>query len=79
MAKESAYFIIENLKGKHSMKDIKQELGSAPGVISVAVNTETHRVAIDFDSTGTDQKQLETALENIGYRITDETLEQHIM
>ena len=56
MSKESAYFKIENLNGQHGSKQIKRELDTLKGVISVSVNTENHRVAVDFDSTGVSHK-----------------------
>ena len=79
MAKESVYFKVVNLNGKHGLKKIKGQLDKIPGVISVSVNTESHKVAVDFDSTGTSQGQIEGSLSDLGFQITTEGKEDHIM
>ena len=79
MSKESAYFIIENLNGKHDLKQIKRELDTLRGVISVSVNTDNHRVAVDFDNTGVTHSRIEKNLNKMGYQITADSGEEHIM
>ena len=79
MSKESAYFNISNLNGKHGLKQIKRELDAIPGVISVSVNTENHRVAVDFDNTGVTHSQIEKSLCKQGFEITADSGEDHIM
>ena len=51
MAKESAYFTVGGISGKHDVKEIKRGLDTLPGVLSVSVGGG--RVAVDFDTTGT--------------------------
>ena len=79
MAKESAYFTIENLNGKHDLKEIKRELDTIRGVISVSVNTENHNVAVDFDNSGVSHDKIKNNLNKLGYIISAETGEEHIM
>ena len=79
MSKESAYFILENMNGKHDLKQIKRGLDTLHGVISVSVNTENHRVAVDFDNTGVTHGQIEKNLNKMGFNITADTGENHIM
>lgn len=49
MSKESAYFKLNDLSRKHDTKDLKQELDTFRGVISVSVNTENNLLAVDYD------------------------------
>lgn len=79
MSKESAYFIIENLSGKHGLKEIKRELDALRGVISVSVNTENHRIAVDFDNSGVSHGQIEKNLNKLGYQITNDNGQEHTM
>ena len=79
MSKASAYFTVEDFKGKRDGKDIKKEIDKIPGVISVSVNNETARVAIDFDTTGVTQNELENKLKNLGFKASAEKLENHVM
>ena len=37
MAKESAYFTVGGISGKHDVKEIKRGLDTLPGVLSVSV------------------------------------------
>ena len=79
MSKESAYFILENMNGKHDLKQIKRDLDTLHGVISVSVNTQSHKVAVDFDNTGVTHSQIEKNLNKMGFNITSDTGETHIM
>lgn len=79
MSKESAYFTIDNLSGKHGLKEIKKELNTFPGVISVSVNTLSHLVAVDFDNTGVTHSQIENRISKMGYAITSDSGEKHVM
>ena len=79
MPKESAYFKVDNLKGKRDMKMIKQELDSLSGVISVSVNQNKQRVAVDFDNTGVDCSKLENKMSSLGFVISESFSEEHIM
>ncbi len=79
MSKASVYFAVKDLNGKHGTKELKRELGTLHGVISVSVNELTDNIAVDFDTTGVKQEQLKTTIEKLGYDITQMQLENHIM
>ena len=71
MANESAYFNLDNIDGKHDVKEIKRVLDALPGVASVSVNAETNQVAVDFDSTGVQSDRIQSKLEKAGYTIVE--------
>lgn len=79
MPKESAYFTVNNLSGKHDSKIIKQQLDTFPGVISVSVNQQSKRVAVDFDNTGVDCDKLKNKISTMGFVVSAQTSEEHIM
>lgn len=79
MSKDSVYFTVEDLDDKHDLKQIKRELDTFPGVLSVSVNVDLHRVAVDFDSSGLTYHKLENRLNKMGFHVTDFSLDQHIM
>jgi copper chaperone CopZ len=79
MSKESAYFKINNLSGNHDVKQIKQVLDTLPGIISVSVNLEKSSVAVDFDNTGVMHSQIENRLNTLGFNITADKAENHVM
>lgn len=66
MAQESVYFHVGNVGNTHAVKEIKNALGTLPGVQSVSVNARTGDVAVDFDSTGTTAPRIQRALEGLG-------------
>ncbi len=79
MSKASMYFDLENLDGKRGAAKIKQQLDTLPGVISVSVNENRNRIAVDFDTTGTNQDQIRKKLDVLGFTISGERFENHIM
>lgn len=79
MSKASIYFTVDNVNGKHDVKELKRELDTFPGVISVSVNDKTESIAVDFDTTGVQQEQLQKRIEKLGYGIVDTWFENHIM
>lgn len=79
MAKASMYFELENLDGKHDAKELKREIDLIPGVISVSVNDDRKRVAVDYDTTGADHQKIRKRLDELGFTISDERMEEHIM
>lgn len=79
MSKESTYFEIRNISGKHDTKELKRELDSYRGVLSVSVNSGENRVAIDYDSTGVTRDRLEKRLEQLGYQVESRKTEDHRM
>lgn len=79
MPKASAYFVVDNLKGKHDVKELKRELDTFRGVMSVSVSDKSNVVAVDFDNTGVMQSQLKNKIEKLGYNISRSRTETHIM
>lgn len=79
MAKESAYFKLADITGKHDSKELKKELDTFRGVISVSVNKEKNTLAVDFDNTGVNTEQLSKRLEKLGYEIESQKSEEHLM
>ncbi|MBC8547260.1 heavy-metal-associated domain-containing protein [Clostridiaceae bacterium NSJ-31] len=79
MSKASIYFTVNKVDGKHDVKQMKRGLDALPGVISVSVNESTNRVAVDFDTTGVQTARIGKQLEQMGYKILDQRLENHVM
>lgn len=71
MSKASVSFTLSKVNGKHSVKRIKQTIGTLPGVLSVSVNDSSGRVAVDFDTTGVQSTRIQSQLEKAGYEIRD--------
>lgn len=71
MSKESVYFTLGNLGGKHDVKEIQRGLDTLPGVFSVSVSDRSNCVAVDFDTTGTQSDRIEKQLKKMGYEILD--------
>lgn len=71
MSKESVYFTLSDVDGKHDVKEIKKVLDMLPGVSSVSVNERTNHVAIDFDNTGVQSDRIQKQLEKSGFEILD--------
>lgn len=66
MSKQSAYFSVPGLNGRHEIKKIKQALDGVPGVFSVSADAAGDGVAVDYDSTGADLRQIEARFREIG-------------
>ncbi|MFT9056436.1 MAG: heavy metal-associated domain-containing protein [Ethanoligenens sp.] len=79
MSKQSAYFKIPGLSGKHEVKDIKNSLAKIRGVTSVSVNTETDRVAVDYDSTGTNSEDICRHIKKLGMEPQLVDNQNHVM
>lgn len=79
MSKASAYFTVDNVNGKHDVKELKRELDTLQGVESVSVNDKTERIAVDFDTTGVERERIQKMIETLGYRVSDVQVENHIM
>ena len=79
MSKESAYFQISDLSGKHGTKDLKRELDTFAGVLSVSVNTQKKLLAVDYDNTGVTCDRLENRLKQLGYQVESRKTENHRM
>lgn len=79
MSKESAYFKLNDIDGKHDVKELKRELDSFRGVISVSVNDEKNTLAVDYDNSGVNSGQIAKRVEAMGYRIESQKTETHVM
>ncbi len=79
MSKASVYFKVRDINGTHGVKELKRELDSLHGVMSVSTNEKTDVIAVDFDTTGVEQEQLKIKIEKLGYDITHIQSENHIM
>lgn len=79
MSKESAYFQLKDITGKHDTKELKRELDTFHGVVSVSVNPQKNSLAVDFDNSGVKTEQLVKKLESLGYEIERQESQQHIM
>lgn len=71
MSKESVYFNLGSVDGKHDVKKLRRELDALPGVCSVSVNASSGRVAVDFDTTGVQSGHIKQRLEELGYEILE--------
>ena len=68
MTKANACFTVGGISGKHDVKEIKRELDTLPGVLSVTVSNES-RVSVDFDTTGVQTGRIEKQLTDRGYQV----------
>lgn len=69
MAHESVYFSVTRIQGSRDAATILKELDTIPGVMSVSVNARRGNVAVDYDSTGVKDAQIQRKLESLGYSI----------
>ena len=79
MSNASIYFTVNDVNGKHDVKELKRELGAFPGVTSVSVNDKTESIAVDFDSTAVQQEHLQKRIEKLGYEIIHMRFDHSIM
>jgi len=79
MSKASIYFQLRDVDGKRDAKELKRELDSFRGVISVSVNAEKNTLSVDFDTTGVECEQLEKRIEKLGYQVEAVKAENHRM
>lgn len=79
MSKQSAYFRVPGLNSKHEIKKIKQVLDEIPGVFSVSANVSENKVAVDYDSSGTDTHVIEKHFKSIGVNAELLRNEEHTM
>lgn len=66
MSKQSAYFKIPGLAGKHNVKELKNSLAKVRGITSVSIQTEMDRIAVDYDSTGTNPGEIGKRIHMLG-------------
>lgn len=79
MSNASIYFTVDNVNGKHDVKELKRELDTFPGVTSVSVNDQTETIAVDFDTTAVQEERLQKRIEKLGYEITHIRLDNNIL
>lgn len=79
MSKASVYFSLGDINDKHDGKEIKRELDTLPGVLSVSIDNSSKRVAVDYDTTGVQSDRIGKRLEKMGYKILEAQTENHIM
>jgi len=79
MSKSSSYFLLTNLKDKKDAEKIKTYIGKIPGVLSVSVNPENSRLAVDYDDTGVSFENISKTIKQLGYDIKSDKNEEHIM
>jgi len=79
MAKESTYFQMKEITGTHDAKELKREMETFRGVISVSVNAGKNMLAVDYDNSGVACGTLEKRLEQLGYQVESFKTETHIM
>ncbi|WP_283608934.1 cation transporter [Faecalispora anaeroviscerum] len=63
----------------HQIKKMKRSLDAIPGVLSVSANDKDGRVAVDYDSSGTDVSAIEKQLRGIGIDAELISNQNHIM
>ena len=74
MTKASACFTVGGISGKHDVKEIKRELDTLPGVLSVTVSNDS-RVSVDFDATGVQTGRIAKQLTEMGYQVLNSRTE----
>ncbi|NLO46863.1 MAG: heavy-metal-associated domain-containing protein [Clostridiales bacterium] len=78
MPKESAYFKLDKISGKHQVKELKKELDTLNGIFSVSVNDRTDKVAVDYDTSGVGLELILKKIENLGYHIVSAEVDHRL-
>lgn len=76
MSHASAYFNLEKVDGKHNVKVLQQDLNTLPGVMSVSVNSQSGKLAVDYDTTGVTHAQIQRKIEGLGFSIDSFSIDQ---
>ncbi len=69
MPKVSAYFTLDRIAGKHQVKELKKQLDTLGGIFSVSVNDQKEKVAVDYDTSGSELEHILRKIEKLGYRV----------
>lgn len=77
MPKESAYFLVNSIDNKQQIKKIKKDIDTLPGVLSVSVNEQNGRIAVDYDNTGATRRQIKNKINDLGFEISEELNEKN--
>lgn len=79
MSKSSAYFSVDKLDGNQDIKELKKEIDTLKGVLSVSINDLENKIAVDYDTTGVDEQRIQNKIKKLGYSINDSYIDNHIM
>ncbi|QNK42061.1 heavy-metal-associated domain-containing protein [Caproicibacter fermentans] len=79
ISKASVYFSLKHPEDQRNCEEIKRNLDSIPGVISVSISRDRDRVAVDYDTTGTGPDRLRNKLGECGCSIEAEHWQEHKM
>lgn len=79
MSNASIYVTVDNVDGKHDVKELKRELDTFQGVTSVSVNDKTETIAVDFDTTAVQAERIQKRIEQLGYGIMHTRLDTNVM
>ena len=69
MSKETVLLNVEGMSCSHCEKAVKEALGEISGVISVSVNLDEGKVAVDYDTTGVNEEQIKETIIEAGYEV----------
>ena len=67
MAHLSTRFSLEQPADRHTVKQLKRELDTLPGVTSVSVSGS--RLAVDYDPTGVRRADIQQKVQSLGFGI----------
>lgn len=69
MSMESITLTVKGMSCIHCVKAVKNGLDQLPGVSSVSVNLEEGKVAVDYDTTGTNIDKIKKVITEEGYEV----------
>ncbi len=69
MSKETVLLNVEGMSCLHCEKRVKEALDAIRGVISVSVNLDEGKVAVDYDTTGVNEGLIKKTIVEAGYEI----------
>lgn len=75
--RESAYFIMQSVDGRHDVQDVQAILSALHGVSRVQADPQTGLVAVDYNSAGTSYDRMEACLNRIGCQIVADASNIH--
>lgn len=79
MSKQSVYYSLDDIVTRHDAKALKKGIDQISGVISVSVNTHDKKIAVDYDSTGTNDSEIMDKISRLGFKASLTEHEDHIM
>lgn len=63
-------FIVEGMTCGHCKAAVEKTLGQLDGVLSVQVDLQTKKVAVQYDQAKVNQTGMKEAVENMGYDVS---------